>query len=393
VAPAIAGRFIDLHIVQAVPYANLNRDDTNSVKTVQYGGVGRTRVSSQSWKRAIRMEVERTLGQEALRTRRVAERLARHLRTENGWPESLAVRAGIYTVVASSIGADAPKKKTEEGEDEVPWGTKAMVYVPATAIGELAVIAEEFRDQLAEAADVPDLKAKEPLLPKDRIDEILRSRNGIINLLGRMLAELDDAKVDGAVQVAHILTTHETDTEIDYFSAVDDVTAAWRDTTGSAHMGHNEYSAGTFYRYVTVDLADLLQNVGGDEHAARELAMAFLTATIMSLPQAKKNSTAPHTFPDLITVSVRADRPYSYAAAFEKPVAADRDGGFTGRSIDILATYVTALDKLLGSRTSLHRAYAGTGAKDLTGLGTRADSFDDLVTGAVDAAFAAKAVA
>ncbi|MFG3323985.1 type I-E CRISPR-associated protein Cas7/Cse4/CasC, partial [Streptomyces sp. NPDC048171] len=27
-------RFIDIHVVQPVPYANLNRDDTNSVKSM-----------------------------------------------------------------------------------------------------------------------------------------------------------------------------------------------------------------------------------------------------------------------------------------------------------------------------------------------------------------------
>ena len=80
--------------------------------------------------------------------------------------------------------------------------------------------------------------------------------------------ELDDAKVDGAAQVAHIMTTHETDVEVDYFSAVDDITAAWNDRTGSAHMGHGEYSAGAFYRYVTLDLRDLLRNLGGDQDAA-----------------------------------------------------------------------------------------------------------------------------
>ena len=37
-----------------MPPSNINRDDTGSPKTAQYGGVRRARVSSQSWKRAIR---------------------------------------------------------------------------------------------------------------------------------------------------------------------------------------------------------------------------------------------------------------------------------------------------------------------------------------------------
>lgn len=46
--------FLDVHAIQTVPPANINRDDTGSPKTAQYGGVTRARVSSQSWKRAIR---------------------------------------------------------------------------------------------------------------------------------------------------------------------------------------------------------------------------------------------------------------------------------------------------------------------------------------------------
>lgn len=47
-------RHLELHIIQSVPVACLNRDDLNSPKTAVFGGVQRARVSSQSWKRAIR---------------------------------------------------------------------------------------------------------------------------------------------------------------------------------------------------------------------------------------------------------------------------------------------------------------------------------------------------
>ena len=201
-----------------------------------------------------------------------------------------------------------------------------MVYVPATAVGELANIAEANREQLEGAKDMK--KGAKSVLPAADIDQVLRSRNGVINLFGRMLAEIDDAGVDGAVQVAHALTTHGTDVEIDYFAAVDDITAAWKDTAGSAHMGSTEYSAGVFYRYATIDLDDLLRNIGGDVPSARELAAAFIEAFVLSLPEAKKTATAPHTIPDLVHLTVRGDRPLSYAAAFEQPVTADRSGGF-----------------------------------------------------------------
>ena len=51
-------KHLELHIIQSVPVACLNRDDLNSPKTAVFGGVQRARVSSQSWKRAIREMAE-----------------------------------------------------------------------------------------------------------------------------------------------------------------------------------------------------------------------------------------------------------------------------------------------------------------------------------------------
>ncbi|MFC9635128.1 type I-E CRISPR-associated protein Cas7/Cse4/CasC [Streptomyces mirabilis] len=377
---AIPGRFICIHVLQPVPYANLNRDDTNSVKTVQYGDRERTRVSSQCWKRAVRRYFQNTIGQQALRTRRIGVAVEKTLREQRQWPADLARRAGQHIATGSSIKADPPSN------DDPAWSTNAMVYVPSTAIDELADIAEAHRDQLQAAKDMK--KGGKSILPTDDIDQVLRSRNGVINLFGRMLAEINDAGVDGAVQVAHALTTHGTDIEIDYFAAVDDITDAWNDTTGSAHMGSTEYSAGVFYRYATIDLHDLLRNIGGDLTAARELTAAFIEAFVLSLPEAKKTATAPHTIPDLVHLTVRQDRPLSYAAAFEQPVTADRTGGFAAPSRQVLDDYATAASRLLGGRGLLTSGWASLETKDLKGLGNRADSYPDLINTAVTAAFA-----
>ncbi|MFF4381603.1 type I-E CRISPR-associated protein Cas7/Cse4/CasC [Kitasatospora sp. NPDC001547] len=371
-------RFLDIHVVQSVPFANLNRDDNNSVKTVRYGDTERTRVSSQSWKRAVREYFQQSFGEQALRTRRIGARVTRLLQEQHGWPAELAQRAGQHVAAGSSI--------KFETKDSPVVTTNAMVYVPETAVAELAAIAQEHRAELESAKDIKKTSDKS-VLPKEAVDAVLRSRNGVINLFGRMLAELDDAGVDGAVQVAHALTTHGTDVELDYFSAVDDVTSAWGDTTGSAHMGHAEFSAGVFYRYATVDLADLAANLGGDRAAARELAAGFAEAFILSLPRAKKTATAPHTIPDLVHIAVRSDRPLSYAAAFEQPVASHESGGYGPASRTALARYATAAHKLLGKRGTVTAAWASLEDKDLQGLGTRVDSFPQLIDTAIDAAF------
>ncbi|GAA1316286.1 type I-E CRISPR-associated protein Cas7/Cse4/CasC [Streptomyces sanglieri] len=385
----MAARFIDIHIIQSVPFANLNRDDTNSVKTVQYGNVLRTRVSSQSWKRAVRGVFEDRIGQAALRTRRIGERVTRLLTEDREWPLDLAEKAGAHTAAASSIKFELAKNPADP-KQSVPNKvlTNAMVYVPESAAAELADLAEEYREALQGAKDIKK-PADKSILPADRVEAVLRSRNGVINLFGRMLAEVDNAGVDGAVQVAHALTTHETDVELDYFSAVDDVTANWGDQSGSGHMGHTEFSAGTFYRYATIDLRDLAANIGENPAELRELAAAFLSAFILSLPQAKKNSTAPHTIPDLAHISVRADRPLSYAAAFESPVTASGQGGFAGASRTTLSEYAATANRLLGTSSILHSGWAGVDAKDLDGLGTHHTSFDTLIDAALDNALTA----
>ncbi|MEU8764275.1 type I-E CRISPR-associated protein Cas7/Cse4/CasC [Streptomyces sp. NPDC048659] len=381
-----AARFIDVHVLQSVPLANLNRDDTNSVKTVQYGNTMRTRVSSQSWKRALRGSFEEGMGEAALRTRRIGERVARLLVEEREWPRELAERAGAHLAAASSIKFEVAKDGKETLDNKVL--TNAMVYVPESAVVELADLAQEHRAALEAAKDIKKSSDKS-VLPKERVEAVLRSRNGVINLFGRMLAEVDDAGVDGAVQVAHALTTHATDVELDYFSAVDDVTALWKDSTGSGHMGHAELSAGTFYRYATLDLRDLARNTQGSDATLRELSHGFLRAFVLSLPQAKKNSTAAHTIPDLVHLSVRTDRPLSYAAAFESPVVAAREGGFAGPSRETLAGYARAANTMLGTASILNAGWTSLETKDLAGLGTRHDAFDDLIAAALDAALAA----
>ncbi|MFH9606591.1 type I-E CRISPR-associated protein Cas7/Cse4/CasC [Streptomyces sp. NPDC017448] len=382
-------RFLDIHVVQPIPYANLNRDDTNSVKTMLYGDALRTRISSQSWKRAIREHFQDALGDNALRTRRIGERVAEALR-DRGWDEKLADRAGAHVAAGSSI-----KWEVAKGKDKQPITNKvltnALIYLPEDAVQELADIAEAHKDALTTDFTGKGKTKPESVL-KGKIDKILIKRNGVINLFGRMLAEVDQAGVDGAVQVAHAFTTHTTEVELDYFAAVDDVTATKGDETGSGHMGTAEFSTGTLYRFATVDLKELAKNLSDDNdiavEAARELAGQFLLSFIESLPQAKKNSTAPHSLPHLVHVAVRSDRPLSFAAAFEEPVRSAQHGGYVVRSVEGIDAYSKAANTLLGPDRVLHAAHASLHFDKLEHLGERHASFDALVTAAVRVALA-----
>src|SRR5689334_20059772 len=129
--------YLDMHIVQSIPFANLNRDDLGSPKTVFYGGGIRTRVSSQCWKRAVRLAIEDRLGDPAMRTRRLASLVALALR-EAGWDDDLATFAGSQVVTA------AKGKESLKLEDN--GGTSVLLYMPRTAVTHLAALCEEHRD-------------------------------------------------------------------------------------------------------------------------------------------------------------------------------------------------------------------------------------------------------
>ena len=109
-------KHLELHIIQSVPVACLNRDDLNSPKTAVFGGVQRARVSSQSWKRAIR-DLEKEILPELFkgdRTRRMVYAL-KNVLAENGFVEPAAIAiaervADIVETLDSKTDADGFEK-------------------------------------------------------------------------------------------------------------------------------------------------------------------------------------------------------------------------------------------------------------------------------------------
>ena len=367
--------YVDVHALQTVPYANLNRDDLGSPKTLIYGGAERTRVSSQSWKRVVRHEIERRLGDPAVRTRRLVDSIAARLEAQ-GWDNALAVE-GARQVMVSAGGKDGGIK-FEDGENI----TSVTFYLPATGIDELTAIVAGHRDAIAAEAAKKNKKPS-PVLPKDRVEAVLRSRNGTIQLMGRMLAELPGAEVDGAVQFAHAFTTHATVVETDFFTAVDDIEKPG--DAGSAHMNAGQFSAGTFYRYANVGLATLAHNLGGDTPTARELVAEFLRAFVTTVPSGKQNPTAAMTIPDMVYIAVRTDRPISLAPAFERPVPGQL--GYAQPSQEALSHYASRLHEYWGADGIAWHGHAGISGKAASGLGDHITSLTALIGSAVDAAY------
>ena len=85
---------LEIHIVQNFAPSNLNRDDTGSPKDCELGGVRRSRISSQCFKRAIRDAFEThdlvPLGERAARTKRLIDEVSSRVVAQKGVTEAVA---------------------------------------------------------------------------------------------------------------------------------------------------------------------------------------------------------------------------------------------------------------------------------------------------------------
>ena len=350
--------YVDVHILQTVPPSNLNRDDAGSPKQAIYGGVRRSRVSSQAWKRATRRRFgdltdPATLG---TRTKRISTLLAERL---------VAANNGIDDEAANRIAT------TLLAELEIKPGKKA------TDTAYLLFFGRPQLDRLVEQVELPRLACLDDAALKEALSgvsakAILGAGHPIdVALFGRMVADIPALNVDAATQVAHALSTHAVETEFDYYTAVDDENT--RDETGAGMIGTVEFTSSTLYRYATVGLHQLVANLGGDADAAAEALRVFLLAFATSMPTGHQNSFAHRTAPNLLTVVLRDDQPVNLVSAFESPVRASQ-GGLISCSITRLAAELQAAAEDWGLTPALvastyRAAEEGVGAKVRESLG------------------------
>ena len=374
-------RYLDIHLIQPVPYNNLNRDDTGTPKTLMFGGAPRSRVSSQSWKRATRTAMESGLDQtqRSVRTRLLVRRIAALLVDEHGWSADAATRA------AEDLTAKV-KKVSTDGQAST---TSVTLFFAGPQVADLVALAAPHQEHYEQGG-----KKKSPIDP-DAALTILGRVDGTVAMFGRMMTDLktNNPKIEAAFQVAHAFSTHAVDLEQDYWTVADDLSEVGE--TGAAHVNVAEYTAGVLYRYATINVDELrasLDEVSEDADALTDLVTRTVAGFITSMPTGKKSATAAWTLPVLAYVTVRGDQPVNLAAAFERPVTT-RDSGHVAGSVDRLRTLAVATRDYLGPQHVLWSGHSGTVTAlapetDLSGLGDRVDTLTDFVEQAVQAALA-----
>ncbi|MEU1291997.1 type I-E CRISPR-associated protein Cas7/Cse4/CasC [Streptomyces sp. NPDC005840] len=319
--------YVDVHIVQTVPPANLNRDDQGNPKEALYGGVRRSRVSSQAWKRATRQHFDNQAPESdrATRTRRLTNELTTRIGRTTGLDREAA--APIATALLAQLGLSQGKKAGD---------TAYLLFYGNAQLDAVAALVTDSATDLA----VLEEKALTEAVKELPVAEAFQDGHPVgVALFGRMVADIPKLNVDAAVQVAHALSTHETQLEFDYFTAVDDKNE--RGDTGAGMIGTIGFNSATLYRYATVGFTQLTDNLGGDSDAALDALDQFIDSFALSVPTGYQNSFAHRTRPSVVAIVVRCDQPVNLVSAFEEPIASEA-GILAGSARRLAQEHLTA---------------------------------------------------
>ncbi|MDK4207471.1 type I-E CRISPR-associated protein Cas7/Cse4/CasC [Corynebacterium pseudodiphtheriticum] len=302
---------VDTHALQTIPPSLINRDDTGAPKSAVFGGTPRQRVSSQSWKRAIRKFFEDNFDPEQIgdRSKRLPEKIARKLE-DAGLEQAEAISRTEQLFKAAKIKTSVQKLSKKDIEN----GVEANPY-PET--GYLLFLSQHQIDRAVSEL----LERDGENLKKNEAQEILDTGHSVdMSMFGRMVADDAAYNVDASVQVAHALGIHASAPEFDFFTAVDDL-AEEGEETGAGMLGTVQMMSSTLYRYATVNVDSLAENLDSRENAFQATEQ-FIDAFIKSMPTGKINTFANQTLPELVYITVRDSRPISLVNAFESPVEA-----------------------------------------------------------------------
>jgi CRISPR system Cascade subunit CasC len=330
-------KLVEIHLLQTVAPSNLNRDDTNSPKDAMFGGYRRARVSSQAQKRAARVAFRDFLPEENLgvRTRLLKSELVDRLKKQGRDEE----KAGV--AVEAALGSAGFGVK-DDGR------TEYLLFLGRSEIDRLADLIDENFDSLS--AQQQKGKAKGRNVPAElerALGSIFDGGKAVdVALFGRMLADKPKLNQDAAAQVAHAISTHKVDREFDFYTAVDDL--APEEETGAGMMGDVEFYSATLYRYATLDLDKLVENLHDDKDLALRGALAFLRSFISTLPSGKQNTFAAHNPPVFIALRAGKGLPRNLATAFERPVY-PREKSLSGHSAEALMAEWKKFDDAFGS--------------------------------------------
>lgn len=282
--------YINIHALISHPSSMMNRDDSGLQKTAVFGGATRSRISSQCLKRAIRQSdlYKESVEELSIRTNKFDDLLALSI---NALPE---FDAKLIEEVIENMGSKIKTETNKETKEKSRFFDAVQPY----SIGAI-------REALNMVQAGTELKELKKIVQIPTID---------VALSGRMDASCPERNVEAAMSVAHSLTTHGADIEVDWFTACDDLAEQ-----GSGHIGTNEFSSGVFYRYASIDVDLLAKNIKKSVSETSHIIKTIVNCFAQVSPSAKQKTFAAHNKADFV-LCARSNQPLSLANAFRKPI-------------------------------------------------------------------------
>jgi CRISPR system Cascade subunit CasC len=375
--------FLNLNVLFTTSIANPNRDDTGAPKQVVFGGVTRSRMSSQSMTRAKRRQFEQAAAGDQITFRakapgfvRYAITMAEEIATAGGTSLTATETKTIEERIGQTVDALVKKDKAIDAKKKPP--TEAATATEPDSKDTAVWLAEPEIHAIAVAA-VAAVRSGTPAA----VPALKRTLSLSVAAFGRMFANMPELQNEAAIQRAHAYTTHGTDVELDYFIAANDLPLP-DEGRGAAHLAHAQLTGGVYYWHANIDRRQLWDSwiPAGDTATVRAQLTELLWALLTALPTGKQNTSAHHTLPSAVLVGT-SRQPNALHQCFEKPVVARIDG-YLQPSIERMLAGQTAMNTFMPSWFGEQKvSVLGTDVPDVLGIELE-PSLDETVTWCVD---------
>lgn len=351
---------IEFHVLQSFPVSCLNRDDVGSPKTAIVGGSTRARVSSQCWKRQVRLAMNELGVPSGVRTKLLSRLVAEACKNE-GATETQAEACGQAVQAIFIKDEEKKAKKTEANENTA---NDTLIFLSPN---ELKAIALEFKA----CKFVPDeiLTQKDAKKRAKELEKSIRKHTSSavdaldVALFGRMVAQAAGLNIEAAASFSHAISTHKVNNEVEFFAALDDLASE----PGAAHLGSLEYNSATYYRYISLDLGQLYKTLHGIELTTA--LEAFVKALFIAVPNARQTTMSAASHWDFAKIQVRKGQ--RLQLPFETAVK-PRDNGYLQPSIEALTQQLSIKEQRAGSLFGKQAEWT---------FGEGSFSIDDLILG------------
>lgn len=296
-------------MMKSFPVTNLNRGQDGVNKWVDFGGYMRARVSSQSFKKALR-DHEVFSGRTANRTVLAPRMIADMTNLDEEGKDKVSA-----ALTALGTGEDKGSKRKDNESDTQ---TNQIVVMSDREMRAIAEEAERIYRRNGEITkkDAQSIKG-----------QFAYATSPDIAMFGRMSTSSALCQVTAAVRVAHAISMNECKMEtdltkiggpgIDFFSAVDSGTGE----VGASMIGNRSFSAPNHLFYLNVDIPLLVRNLDGDVSASRETVRDLLTACYSATPSGNRTTMNGDVMPYYAMAEVfDSATPCTYVNAYSTPL-------------------------------------------------------------------------